>query len=146
MQKFLGSKEYVAWRCSDVRDIEEEKTRFLAEKRRCIGNNPPNDILNLVSEELSWRDKFVPVFHAFKQKDAEKLSCLLDEKECTEYAQTRDENFKLDPKFYKDLFLKGLFDIQLLVFREENGTQESCLRLLTLFCEMLLEMRKERNV
>nr|WQM86993.1 hypothetical protein [Marseillevirus cajuinensis] len=146
MQKFLPTREYIAWRCSDVRDVEEEKARFLVEKRRCSRNNPPNDILRLVRNELSWRDKFLPVFHALKQRDAERLSCLLDEEECTEYVQTEDEKFELDPKFYKDLFLKGLLDIQLLVFQEEEGTQQNCHRLASLFCEMLLEMRKERNV
>lgn len=138
MQKFLGSNEYVSWRCSDLRDIEEEKARFLAEKGRCSKNNPPNDILRLVSGELSWKDKFLSVFHALKQMDAERLSCLLDEKECTEYVQTEDENFNLPPKFYKDLFVKGMLDIELLVFQKENGIQASCHRLASLFVRYFL--------
>lgn len=121
MHRFLENAEYVSWRCLEKENFQEEKRRLFQNKEKFLGPNLPNKFLELLCpKELSWAEKSKLVLAAFEKRDSEKLALLMDSEECTRFLERMHENFSGPIDFYKDIFLRGALDIQLLLYEREQ--------------------------
>lgn len=143
MHRFLENAEYVSWRCLERENFQEEKRRLFQNKEKFLGPNLPNKFLELLCpKELSWAEKSKLVLAAFEKRDSERLALLMNAEECTRFLERMHENFSGPIDFYKDIFLRGVLDIQLLLYEgEQLDSASGYEKLASFFCDLLLEIK-----